>query len=238
MRIGLMVGSEGERPLADRLPGLVVDGQADDQAGFTSMRIPQIPGYLDALTAIALIGQVTERIELGTPIVPVQTRHPVAMAQQAHHPSGMRWSLHPRARAIAPLWMADERAISEHVQPRITKAAADAGWPDPRINAGMPVVLCPNHQVDAARDLASDVLGHADFSPNYVRLLEHGDANDVGDTMAAGDEAAIVERLKHYRDAGVTELAVRVIPLGEDAATRTESRQRTLEFLATLTPTL
>ena len=47
------------------------------------MWIPQIPGYLDAMTAIAIIGQVTERIEIGTAVIPIQTRHPIPMAQQA-----------------------------------------------------------------------------------------------------------------------------------------------------------
>ena len=98
----------------------------------------------------------------------------------------------------------------------------------------MPVALCADGEVDAARGYASDVLGHADFSPNYVRLLEHGDAEDVGDTMAAGSESAIVDRLRGYRDAGVTDLAARIVPLGEDAAERTVSRQRTHEFLASI----
>jgi alkanesulfonate monooxygenase SsuD/methylene tetrahydromethanopterin reductase-like flavin-dependent oxidoreductase (luciferase family) len=100
------------------------------------------------------------------------------------------------------LWMADERAIGEHVVPRIGAAADAAGRPAPRVVAGVPVALCANGEVDTARGYASEVLGHADFSPNYVRLLEHGDAEDVGDTMAAGDGAAIVARLRRYRDAG------------------------------------
>jgi alkanesulfonate monooxygenase SsuD/methylene tetrahydromethanopterin reductase-like flavin-dependent oxidoreductase (luciferase family) len=102
--------------------------------------------------------------------------------------------------------------------------------------AGVPVALCANGEVDTARGYASEVLGHADFSPNYVRLLEHGDAEDVGDTMAAGDEAAIVARLRRYRDAGVTDLAARVVPIGEDAATRSASLLRTQELLASVGP--
>ena len=35
------------------------------------------------MTAVALLGQVTERIEIGTAVVPIQTRHPLIMAQQA-----------------------------------------------------------------------------------------------------------------------------------------------------------
>ncbi len=136
------------------------------------------------------------------------------------------------------LWMADERAMREHIVPRITAAATRAGRPVPRIVAGVPVALCSNNETDDARAYASDVLGHADFSPNYVRLLEHGDAADVGDTMAAGDESAILKRLGRYRDAGVTDLAARIVPLGKDATERAESRRRTQEFLSSLCPAL
>ncbi len=82
------------------------------------------------------------------------------------------------------------------------------------------------------------MLGHAEYSPNYQRLLEHGDATDVGDVLAAGDETAVVDRLRSFRDAGVTDLAVRVLPLGEDRAARIESRERVSSFLASLCPEL
>jgi F420-dependent oxidoreductase-like protein len=311
MRIGLMVGSDKERSRADRLPGLLEDGKAADAQGFASFWFPQVPGYLDAMTAVALLGQVTERIEIGTAVVPIQTRHPLIMAQQAlttqvacsgrfslglgpsHHwiiadQLGLPYDRPARLvrdyldvltaafagpgtvdvdndnyrvhspidvtdsyevpillAALGPtmlrmageraggtiLWMADERAIGDYVVPRITEAAA--GKPI-RVVAGVPVALCSPSEVDDARGYASEVLGHADFSPNYVRLLEHGDAEDVGDTMAAGDESIVFARLQRYRDAGVTDLAARVVPLGGDAQTRKQSRKRTQEFLASL----
>jgi F420-dependent oxidoreductase-like protein len=314
MRIGLMVGSDKERARADRLAGLLADGKTAEAQGFSSFWFPQVPGYLDAMTAVALLGQVTERIEIGTAVVPIQTRHPLIMAQQAlttqvacsgrfslgigpsHHwiiadQLGLGYDrpeslvrdyldvlaaafagpgavdVHNRTyqvhspidvtdsfevpmllAALGPtmlrmageraggtiLWMADERAIGDYVVPRITEAAAAAGKTGTRVVAGIPVALCSEHEVDDARSYASEVLGHADFSPNYVRLLEHGDAEDVGDTMAAGDESTVLARLRRYRDAGVTDLAARVVPLGGDAATRSESRQRTQEFLASL----
>ena len=318
MRLGLMIGSDKERARADRLAGLLADGQAAESAGFTSFWIPQVPGYLDAMTAIALLGRVTNRIEIGTAVVPIQTRHPIAMAQQAlttqlacdgrfalglgpshdwivdgqlglsydrpvrlvrnflevlgaafrgpgpvrvendsyrvHSPFDVAdpmpmpvllAALGPAMLRIAGeqasgtiLWMADERAIHDHVAPRINSAATDAGRPTPRIVAGVPVTLCSNGDVDDARAYASEVLGHAHFSPNYVRLLEHGDAADVGDTMAAGDEQAVLARLLRYRDAGVTDLAVRIVPLGADANSRTQSRTRTQQFLSSLCPEL
>src|SRR5205807_2777659 len=88
------------------------------------------------------------------------------------------------------LWMADERAIGEHVVPRITEAATGVGRPQPRVVAGVPVALCRREDVDAARAWANTALGHAEYSPNYQRLLERGDAADVGDLLAAGDEQA------------------------------------------------
>ncbi|MBV8861001.1 MAG: LLM class flavin-dependent oxidoreductase, partial [Mycobacterium sp.] len=136
------------------------------------------------------------------------------------------------------LWMADERAIGDYVVPSITTAAEAAGRPAPRIVAGVPVALCANSDVQGARAYASEVLGHSDFSPNYVRLLERGDAEDVGDTMATGDEEAILARLRRYADAGVTDLALRIVPLGTDATARTKSRRRTQEFLESICPAL
>jgi F420-dependent oxidoreductase-like protein len=314
MRIGLMVGSDKERSRADRLTGLLDDGKAAESDGFASFWIPQVPGYLDAMTAVALLGQVTDRIEIGTAVVPIQTRHPLIMAQQAlttqvacsgrftlglgpsHHwiisdQLGLPYdkpallvrdyidvltaafagpgpiavdndtyrvhspvdvtdafkmpvllaALGPAMLRIAGeraggtiLWMADERAIGDYVVPRITDAANDAGRSGTRVVAGVPVALCSDSEVDDARSYASEVLGHADFSPNYVRLLEHGDAQDVGDTMAAGDESTVLARLRCYRDAGVTDLAVRVVPLGQDSGERNVSQRRTQEFVASL----
>jgi alkanesulfonate monooxygenase SsuD/methylene tetrahydromethanopterin reductase-like flavin-dependent oxidoreductase (luciferase family) len=134
--------------------------------------------------------------------------------------------------------MADERAIGEHIAPRITKAAADAGRPEPRIVAGVPVVLCANDEVDTARERANRILGEAEISPNYQRLLEQGNATTVGDILAGGDETAIVERLHRFRDAGVTDLSVRIVPLGPDRETRLASWRRTEEFLSSLCPEL
>ena len=312
-----MIGPERGR-YRDKVARLVADAEAAERAGFTSIWVPQVPGDFDALTAIALMGAATTRIELGTAVVPIQTRHPVAMAQQvlssqavcggrftlglgaSHHwivadMLGLPYDRPARQMrhylevlntalagpgkidvenegyrvhspidvtditptpvllaALAPvmlhlageqasgtiLWMADERAIAEHVVPRITRSAAAAGRPAPRIVAGVPIALCRDDEVDAARAWANQVLGHAEYSPNYQRLLERGDAGDVGDILAAGSESAIVERLQSFADAGVTDLAVRLLPLGSDRDARIESRRRTEAFLASLCPEL
>jgi 5,10-methylenetetrahydromethanopterin reductase len=132
------------------------------------------------------------------------------------------------------LWMADERAIGDHIAPRITKAADNAGRPAPRIIAGIPVCLCAPSEVDAARERANRVLGEAEFSPNYQRLLDHGDAKDVGDICAAGDEDAILARFRSFADAGVTDLSVRLLPIGDDRDELIASKRRTREVVADL----
>jgi F420-dependent oxidoreductase-like protein len=312
MRIGLMIGPE-RGAYRRKVAGLIADAEAAERAGFRSLWVPQIPGDFDAFTMITLLGRATRRIELGTAVLPIQTRHPIAMAQEilsnqavcegrftpglgvshhwviegqlglpyqrparqlrsylevlnaalagpgkvdvendayhVHSPLDVTdYPVHVLLAALAPvmlriagelasgtiLWMADERAIGEHIVPRITKAAA--GRPAPRIVAGVPVCLCSKDEVDGARERASRVLGHAEYSPNYQRLLGYGDASDVGDILAAGDESAIEGRLRLFRDAGTTDLAVRVLALGPDRAARIESKQRTEAFLASLCP--
>jgi alkanesulfonate monooxygenase SsuD/methylene tetrahydromethanopterin reductase-like flavin-dependent oxidoreductase (luciferase family) len=92
--------------------------------------------------------------------------------------------------------------------------------------------------VDEARACANQVLGQAEISPNYQRLLARGDATNMGHILAAGDESAVVDRLRAFRDAGATDLAVRVLPVGPHRESRIESRKRTLAFLASLCPEL
>ena len=81
MRIGLQIGPEYRR-YDDKVARLVADAQGAEAAGFESVWVPQIPGEFDALTAVTLMGQATERVELGTAVLPIQTRHPIAMAQE------------------------------------------------------------------------------------------------------------------------------------------------------------
>jgi F420-dependent oxidoreductase-like protein len=82
MRIGVMIGPERGR-YRTKVDRLVSDGRWAEEAGLSSAWIPQIPDDFDALTAAALVGSETARIEVGTAVVPVQPRHPVALAQQA-----------------------------------------------------------------------------------------------------------------------------------------------------------
>jgi F420-dependent oxidoreductase-like protein len=82
MRIGLMIGPERGR-YRSKIDRMRTDGRWAEEAGFATVWLPQIPDEFDALTAAALVGAETSRIEVGTAVVPVQPRHPIALAQQA-----------------------------------------------------------------------------------------------------------------------------------------------------------
>jgi len=315
MRIGMTVGPERAR-YATKVERLRAAAQWADDAGLASIWVPQIPDEFDALTMAAIVGEVTTSVEIGTAVVPVQPRHPIALAQQAlsvqavcegrlalglgvsHHwiidemlglpyerpAATMRayldvldqalrgpgqvdvenelFRIHnplditdvtPTPVLIAALgpvmlrlagertdgtilWMADERAIATHVAPTITGAAEAAGRPAPRIVASIPVCVCRDDEVDLAVARTNRVLSEAEMSPNYQKLLEHGDAREVGDLLAAGSESTIEKRFRAFADAGVTDLSVRVLSIGDGRDERLASSQRTRECVASLVP--
>jgi F420-dependent oxidoreductase-like protein len=82
MRIGVMVGPERGR-YATKIERLLADARWAEDSGLASIWIPQIPDDFDALTAATLIGARTDRVEIGTAVLPVQPRHPIALAHQA-----------------------------------------------------------------------------------------------------------------------------------------------------------
>jgi F420-dependent oxidoreductase-like protein len=313
MRIGVMVGPERGR-YATKVERMQADATWAEEAGLSTAWIPQIPDEFDALTAVAMVATATARIEIGTAVVPVQPRHPIALAQQvlsvqqicegrlrlglgvSHHwiidemlglpyekpVATMRAyldvldqalagpgtvdvenelfrihnpldisditptpvllaALGPRMLRLAGertdgtiLWMADERAIGEHIAPTIAAAAESAGRPAPRIVAGIPVCLCADHEVEAAVARTNRILSEAEISPNYQKLLDQGDAREVGDLLAAGSEAAIEKRLRSFADAGVTDFSIRVVPIGEGRDELIASSKRTRAYLSAL----
>jgi F420-dependent oxidoreductase-like protein len=81
MRLGLMIGPERGR-YSSKIDRMRTDARWAEEAGMATIWLPQIPDEFDALTAAALVGVETSRIEIGTAVVPVQPRHPIALAQQ------------------------------------------------------------------------------------------------------------------------------------------------------------
>jgi F420-dependent oxidoreductase-like protein len=311
MRIGVFIGdANGERTTVATLQA---QARAAEAAGFATGWVPHIPWSLDGLTALALAGTVTDRIELATAVMPTYTRHPLTMAQQAlsaQAAAGGRVTLgigpsHPvviekmyglefdrpiahvreyievlrRAfdgpgqvvfhgdlyrtdallevpggspmpilvAALAPqmlrlagavadgtvAYWADERAVADHVVPRITAAAEAAGRPGPRVVAGLPVAIVDDP--DAAREQATRMFAAYTRIPTYQRILARGEAGHPVDVAIIGDEAHALRRLRGFADAGATDLCAAPLPVGPDGE---ETKRRTVAWLASLTPAL
>jgi 5,10-methylenetetrahydromethanopterin reductase len=79
MKMGLMIGGQSFR---GSLEDMLQWGRDLETRGFDTLWIPHVFG-LDAITLCALVGRETQRIEIGTSVVPTYPRHPTAIGQQA-----------------------------------------------------------------------------------------------------------------------------------------------------------
>ncbi len=79
MRIGTMLGADGTGMTLD---DVINTAKAAETAGLDSVWMANIFSY-DAISALALVGRETSRIQLGTAVTPTFPRHPTAIAQQA-----------------------------------------------------------------------------------------------------------------------------------------------------------
>jgi F420-dependent oxidoreductase-like protein len=292
----------GATPAASGLDALVTAAQDLEQRGFASMWLANIFG-IDAITAAAIIGRETQRIELGTAVVPSYPRHPSAMAQQAltaQAASGGRFTLgiglshklviedmfglsyerrakHMReylavlgpllrgeavqfqgeeyrvnldldvpgatpvpvliaalgdqmlriagqSSAGTILWMTGPETIDSHIRPKLTAAAEEAGQPDPRIVAGLPIAL--THDADGAREQIAKMLVIYGQLPSYRAMLDREGVAGPADVALVGDEKFLDASIARLRDIGVTDFNAAIFPVDGDA------EKRTLDYLA------
>jgi F420-dependent oxidoreductase-like protein len=280
---------------------LVAEAQDLEARGLASVWFPNVFG-LEAITAAAVIGRQTNRIELGTAVVPTQPRHPTALAQQALTAGvacGGRFTLgiglshsvviegmlglsyarraqhmreyleilgpllrgepaqlegeeyrvdlaldipdaQPvpvlvaalgdqmlriagRSAAGTILWMTGPRTIESHIAPKIRAAAREAARPEPRIVAGMYIVLTSN--ADAAIDRLGKRLAVYGQLPSYRAMLEKEGGAGPADLALVGDEKVLDAALDRLRDLGVSDFEAVIVSAEEGA------RERTLQYL-------
>ena len=79
LRIGIMHGAAGPEGSLDEI---VATARRVESLGFATLWMPNIFSW-DAISVLTVVGRETERIELGTAVVPTYPRHPMAIAQQA-----------------------------------------------------------------------------------------------------------------------------------------------------------
>ena len=101
------------------------------------------------------------------------------------------------------LWMTGPKTVANHVAPRITQAAADAGRPAPKIVAALPIAV--TNDPDAAREAAAKTFEIYGGLPSYRAMLDAEGAAGPADVAIVGDEQAVAAGVRAMADAGVTE---------------------------------
>jgi len=120
-------------------------------------------------------------------------------------------------------WMTGPATVADHVVPTITKAAAAARRPDPRVVVGLPV--CVTADEAGVRELATRQFSMYGTLPSYRAMLDREGVDGPQDIAIVGDEASVTSQIQRLADAGATEFLA--TPFGS-----AEDRARTFELLA------
>ncbi|HEY1322621.1 MAG TPA: TIGR03564 family F420-dependent LLM class oxidoreductase [Streptosporangiaceae bacterium] len=122
-------------------------------------------------------------------------------------------------------WMTGPRTLASHIVPTITRAAAAAGRPDPRVVAGL--VVCVTGDEAGVRGRIAQQYTLAGQVPTYRAMLDREGAAGPEDVAIVGDEAAVRRQVHRLAAAGATEFLA--APFGS-----TSEQARTAEVLADL----
>jgi alkanesulfonate monooxygenase SsuD/methylene tetrahydromethanopterin reductase-like flavin-dependent oxidoreductase (luciferase family) len=128
-----------------------------------------------------------------------------------------------RCAAGTILWATGPRTIERHIAPKLRAAASGAGRPEPRIVAGVHIVL--TSKVEAASRRVEKMLAMYRLMPSYRAMLDKEGAEHPTDLALVGDEQALDAGLDRLRDLGVSDFEAVIVPVEDGAA------ERTLEYL-------
>jgi F420-dependent oxidoreductase-like protein len=123
-------------------------------------------------------------------------------------------------------WMTGVRTLAEHTVPTLRRAAREAGRPEPRVIAALPIALTADPA--GARAVASQVFALYGQLPSYRAMLDREGAATPGDVALVGDEAALRAEIGRLREAGVTHFAASLFPADAGAVARTRELLRSL----------
>ena len=126
-------------------------------------------------------------------------------------------------------WMVGPKTLDEHIVPRITSAAADAGRPAPRVCVGLPICVTDDRQVGF--EAASGFFGRYGNLPSYRRMLDIEGVESPAEVAIIGNEAEVEAQLRSLSDAGATDYLASIFPTGDDAE---GSAARTRDLLKSL----
>lgn len=119
------------------------------------------------------------------------------------------------------LWMVGSKTIDEHIAPAMHDAAESAGRSEPRIVAGLPVVVTDDEAgARAACDKMFELYGQL---PSYRAMLDREGANGPGDVCVVGNENSVRDQLAAHASAGATDFAAVEVGMNPDEQARTRA---------------
>ncbi|WP_369147792.1 LLM class F420-dependent oxidoreductase [Streptomyces sp. R44] len=186
--------------------------------------------FLTALRPLLETGEADFHGELLTATTPYSAavpgaRPPVPVLVAAMGPQALRVS-GELADGILP-FLAGPRALAEHIVPAVTAAAEAAGRPAPRIVALVPGVVTAD--AEGVRERAAEAHELYERIPSYQRVIELSGAERAAELALIGDEEAVAEGVRRYREAGATEVVFTSTDLGGE-----DDRRRTWKLLGEL----
>jgi 5,10-methylenetetrahydromethanopterin reductase len=212
-RLHLGIGLSHKMSIEPRY-GLSYDRPALHMRDYLSILMPALRGETVDFVGESLTGR-------GAVTVPGAQAPPVLLA-----------ALQPRMLEMAGsvadgtiTWCTGKVTVEEQITPIITKAAADAGRPAPRVVVALPVIVTDDEPDGRAKaDKQLDGYGRI---PVYRAVLDREGAGGPGDVSIVGDEESVTAQLRHLQHVGMTEFIG--IPAGDE-----RDRARTKAHLVNL----
>jgi F420-dependent oxidoreductase-like protein len=140
-------------------------------------------------------------------------------------PSVLVAAMGPRMLALAGgrtdgavLWLSGPRTIDEHLRPALAAAAEEAGRPEPRIMASVP--LCVTEEPDRVRDLSAALLAGYNDLPSYRGVMDREGVDGPAGVSVVGDEDEVRKAVRRFADAGATDFAPVEVATNPDEAAR------------------
>lgn len=103
-------------------------------------------------------------------------------------------------------YLAGPRTIAEFIRPTITEAAAEAGRPEPRVIAAVPVLVTDDPE--RGRAAAAAQLALYDTIPSYQKVVAREGLTSAADLALIGAAPDVARAVQSYRDAGADDVVL------------------------------
>jgi 5,10-methylenetetrahydromethanopterin reductase len=178
----------------EHILGMSFDKPVRHLREYLSILLPLVRGEASSFSGEVLTGNLA--LNVPTDPVPVLV---AALGSQTLRVTGSR------AEGTVT-WMTGPDTISSHVAPTLHKAAADAGRPEPRVVAALPVAVTDDP--DAAREAAGTTFSIYGQLPSYRAMLDREGASGPADVAIVGSPAEVRAGIERIVEAGATEFVV------------------------------